>query len=105
MITISFTRVPVCLGDDAGNGDYIIELPESATLGELLQVVLHGGCGNGWPIPYTGANSTWIIHSDIGNLARIFTDSEGEWHISDHCCDEQTPLKDLGITWVFGDRN
>ena len=101
MITISFRRVSVCMGDDAGNGEYILSLPDSATLGELLHVILHGGCGNDWPIPYTGANSSWVIHSDVGDLARIFTDSDGEWHISDHCRGEQTPLKDLGVTWVF----
>ena len=104
VITISFRRVSVCMGDDAGNGEYIIELPDSAALGELLHVILYGGCGNDWPIPYTGANSSWVIHSDVGDLARIFTDSDGEWHISDHCRSEQTPLKDLGVTWVFGGR-
>ena len=105
MITIKFHRVSVCMGDDAGNGEYTIELPDSATLGELLHVILYGGNGNDWPIPYTGANSSWVIHSDIGDLARIFTDSDGEWHICDCYCDEQTPLKDLGITWTFGGRD
>ena len=37
VVTISFSRVSVCMGDDAGNGEYIIELQDSATLGELLQ--------------------------------------------------------------------
>ena len=104
MITIKFRRVSVCMGDDAGNGEYIIELPDDATLGDLLHVILHGGNGNDWPIPYTGANSSWVIHSDVGDLAKIYTDSDGEWHICDHCCDEHTPLKDLGITWTFGGR-
>ena len=104
MVTISFRRVSVCMGDDAGNGEYIIALQDNATLKELLHVILHGGSGNDWPIPYTGANSFWVIHSDIGDLARIFTDNNGEWHITDYCCDEQTPLKELGITWTFGDR-
>ena len=92
------------MGDDARNGEYTIELQDNAALRDLLHVILHGGCGNDWPIPYTGANSTWIIHSDIGNLARIFTDRDGEWHISDCCYDEATPLKEFGITWVFADR-
>ena len=105
MVTISFRRVSVCMGDDAGNGKYTIELQDNATLEELLYVILHGGSGNDWPIPYTGANSSWIIHSDIGDLARIFTDSNGEWHITDYYCDEKTPLKELRITWTFGDRN
>lgn len=105
MITIKFRRVSVCMGDDAGNGEYTIKLPDGATLRELLHVILHGGSGNSWPIPYTGANSNWMIRSNIGCLARIYTDNNGEWHIGDYCCDEQTPLKELGITWTFGGRD
>lgn len=104
MIKISFRRVSVCMGDDVGNGEYTIELQDSATLGELLYVILHGGSGNDWPIPYTGANSHWMIQSDIGNLARIFTDNNGKWHITDYCCNEHTLLKELKITWTFGHR-
>ncbi|MBQ7059106.1 MAG: hypothetical protein IJM83_07370 [Firmicutes bacterium] len=104
MIIIKFRRVSVCMGDDAGNGEYTIKLPDSATLGELLHVILHGGNGNDWPIPYTGANSNWIIQSNIGCLARIYTDGNGEWHISDYCYSEQTPLKELGVVWTFGGR-
>lgn len=55
-------------------------------------------------IPYTGANSFWVIKSNIGNLADIFTDTEGEWHIAYLACKENTPLNSLGITWAFGDR-
>ena len=65
------------MGDDAGNGEYTIEMPDSAKLGDLMKVILHGGNGNGWPIPYTGANSFWVIKSNIGNLADIFTDTAG----------------------------
>ena len=92
------------MGDDAGNGAYTISLPDSSTLGELMQVILHGGCGNDWPIPYTGADSHWVIHSNICDLARIDTDHDGNWHISAYCCDAQTPLQALGITWTFGER-
>ena len=92
------------MGDDAGNGEYTIEMPDTATLGDLMRVILHGGNGNDWPIPYTGANSFWVIKSNIGNLADIFTDTEGEWHIACLACTEDTPLNDLGITWAFGDR-
>ena len=92
------------MGDDAGNGEYIIEMNDDATLKDLLYVIKQGGNGNDWPIPYTGANSFWVIQSNIGNLARVYTDSAGEWHIDDYCCDELTPLNKLGITWTFGDR-
>lgn len=105
MIKISFSRESVCMGDDVGNGDYTIELDDSATLGELLSVILHGGKGNDWPIPSTGPNSNWMIQSNIGILARIFTDSNRKWHITDHCCDEHTLLKELNITWTYGSRN
>ena len=105
MIPIEFHRKSVCMGDDVRNGKYIIEMPDDATLGELLNIILHGGNGNDWPIPYTGANSNWWIQSNIGNLAKIYTDNEGEWHIEDYCCDEHTPLKELGIEWTFGSRD
>ena len=103
-MTISFRRKSVCMGDDAGNGDYMIKLNDDATLGDLIKVILHGGNGNDWPIPYTGADSHWLIQSNVGNLARIYTDSNGEWHIDDYCCDEHTRLMDLGVTWTFGNR-
>lgn len=92
------------MGDDAGNGKYTVEMPDTATLGDLMKVFLHGGNGNGWPIPYTGADSFWVIKSNIGILADIYTDTEGEWHIACLTCTENTPLKSLGITWTFGDR-
>ena len=104
MITLTFRRKSVCMGDDAGNGEYTIEMPDTATLGDLMQIILHGGNGTEWPIPYTGANSFWVIKSNIGNLADIFTDTEGEWHIRYLANTDKTPLKPLGITWTFGDR-
>ena len=105
MLLIEFHRVSVCMGDDVWNGKYTIEMPDDATLGELLYIILHGGNGNIWPIPYTGANSNWWVQSNIGNLAKIYTDNDGEWHIEDYYCDAQTPLKDLGIKWTFGSQH
>lgn len=102
MIKISFRRESVCMADDVRNGEYTIILEDNATLGKLLYVILHGGSGNDWPIPYTGPNSNWVIKSDIGNLARIFTDSNGKWHITDYCCSEDTPLKKLELTSTYG---
>ncbi len=91
------------MGDDAMNGEYKIGMPDAATLGDLMNVILHGGNGNDWPIPYTGANSFWRIQSNIGDLADIYTDKEGEWHIRYLAHTEETPLKDLGVTRTFGD--
>lgn len=104
MKSIIFRRKSVCMGDDVNNGAYTIKMPDSATLGDLLNVVLHGGNGNDWPIPYTGANSFWVIKTNIGKVADIYTDSMGEWHI-DYCnIGKNTKLSKLDIEWVFGDR-
>ena len=103
MITLTFSRRSVCMGDDADAGTYTVTMPDGASLGDLMQVLLHGGNGCGWPIPYTGANSRWVVRSNIGDLANIFTDSEGEWHIACRL-DALTPLRTLGIEWTYGDR-
>ncbi len=103
MVTLSFRRKSVCMGDDAGSGEYTVEMPDTATLGDLMQVILHGGNGNGRPIPYTGADSFWVVKSNIGNLADIYTDKDGEWHIAYPAYADNTPLKPLGIAWIFGD--
>ena len=46
------------MGDDAMNGEYQIEMPDDALLRDLIHVALHGGNGNDWPIPYTGAGQS-----------------------------------------------
>ena len=102
MIILPFNRESVSMGDDAGSGEYTIEMPNTATLGDLINVIMHGGNGNDWPIPYTGANSFWVIRSDVGDLADIYTDEEGEWIIRYLTYDENAPLESLGITWIFG---
>ena len=72
MIRISFRRKSVCMGDDAMIGEYQIEMPDDALHQDLIYVALHGGHGNDWSIPYTGADSHWIIESNIGNLAHTY---------------------------------
>lgn len=103
MIALTFGRRSVCMGDDANAGTYTVQMPDGATLGELMHVLLHGGNGNDWPIPYTGANSRWVVRSNIGDLGTVYTDGAGEWHI--RCdLDEASPLARLGITWTYGER-
>ncbi len=104
MIKISFRRKSVCMGDDANNGEYHIEMPDDALLRDLMYVALHGGNGNDWPIPYTGADRHWIIESNIGNLAHIYTDKEGEWHTEYFGIAGNTRLSELGIVSIFGGR-
>ena len=104
MIRISFRRKSVCMGDDALNGEYQIEMPDDTLLRDLMHVALHGGNGNDWPIPYTGADSHWIIESNIGNLAHIYTDNEGEWHTEYLGIAENARLCELGISSIFGSR-
>ena len=104
MIRISFRRKSVCMGDDAMNGVYQIEMPDDALLRDLMHIALHGGNGNDWPIPYTGADNHWIIESNIGNLAHIYTDNEGEWHTEYLSIAENARLSELGITSIFGGR-
>ena len=104
MRSLTYSRKSVCMGDDAGCGKYTLELLEGATLGELMDVLLHGGCGNDWPIPYTGADSLWVIKSNAGRLGTICTDAQGEWHVRCRPLPAETPLAQLAITWVYGDR-
>ena len=103
MISLTFGRRSVCMGDDADAGTYNIAMPDGATLGDLMRVLLHGGHGNVWPIPYTGALSSWVIRSNIGDLGTIFTDGAGEWHITCRLS-ETAPLERLGIAWTYGER-
>ena len=58
---IKFNREPVCMGDDVFNDIYDIELPDSATLGDLMDAVRCGGHGNDWPVcfPYTLRRDSW----------------------------------------------
>lgn len=104
MIQLTFHREAVCMGDDVQNGTYHIEMPDDADLGDLMDVILHGGRGNDWPIPFTGAHSYWVIESNIGDLANIWTDGAGYWHTGYIQFNSRTPLKSLGITSTFGRR-
>ena len=104
MLAISFHRVSVCMGDDANNGKQYMGLPDDSTLEDLITAIRKGGSGNEWPIPYTGGNSHWIVNSNIGDLAHVSTDNDGEWHVEYFDFDERTPLRQLGIEWTFAGR-
>ena len=49
-------------------------------------------------------DSHWIIESNIGNLAHIYTDNEGEWHTEYLDIAGDARVNGLGITSFFGGR-
>lgn len=89
------------MGDDAGNGIQHIMMPDDAVLEDLIHVILHGGCGNEWPIPYTGGHAMWALKSNIGILAYLCDDAELVLYAE---IDRKTPLKGLGLVSTFGAR-
>lgn len=97
MIEIRFGRRSVSMGDDIYNGIYTIEMPDEATLGDLMRVILDGGNGNTWPIPST--SSCWNIYSNIGKLADIAPEKVQIDYVDKG---ESEPLSSLGIEWVYG---
>ena len=101
MIELTFHRDSVCMGDDAGNGIQHIEMPDDAVLEDLIYVILHGGCGNEWHIPYTGGHAMWAIESNVGILAYVCDDAELVLYTD---LDKRTPLISLGLVSSFGAR-
>ena len=91
------------MGDDAGSGNYTIEMPDDATLAELVGVLLRGGNGNTWPIPTwpTPGHDGWLIYSNIGRIAAV----SGDGKSVEYCgADGSANISTLGIEWVFGAR-
>ena len=99
-IIIRYNRRSVCMGDDVQNGIYKIEMPSDATLEDLIDILLKGGNGNDWPIPMM-SEIGWIICSNIGILALVSADKK-TIDYSDIAKD--TKLSELGINWVFAER-
>ena len=92
---IKFNREAVCMGDDVDNKIYQIEMPSSATLGDLMHVVRNGGNGNDWHIT---SGYEWDIYTNIGKLARISPQTE---KVTYYDKNEDIQLSDLGIIWVY----
>ena len=97
MITVKFGRRSVCMGDDVNCGIYTIEMPDDASLGDLMRVILHGGNGNTWPVPAT--STIWNIYSNIGKIADVLHEKKQIDYINR---DEGELLSSLGIWWVYG---
>ncbi len=98
MLIIKYNRRSLCAGDDMYNGVYKINMPDNATLGELIGILLHGGNGNDWPIPMN--HDGWDIYSNIGKVADVSADKK---HIEYCDKDGSSLLSALGIEWVFGE--
>ena len=98
MIMIRYNRRSLCAGDDIYNGIYDLEMPDDAMLKALIEVILHGGNGNDWPVPMN--HDGWLIYSNIGGIAHVSGDKK---HIEYCNEDEDTGLLSLGIEWVFGE--
>ena len=98
-IVIRYNRRSLCMGDDAGNGIYDIEMPYDATLKDLVGVLLQGGNGNDWPVPQTSSIG-WVLFSNVGKIADVSADKQT---IGCHV-DENSKLSALDIRWIFAGR-
>lgn len=98
-MTILYNRRALCMGDDVYNGVYKIRTSDDATLGDLVEILLHGGNGNDWPIPQTSGIG-WTIYSDIGRLADVSADEKR----IDYTVPDNARIAELKIKWVFGER-
>lgn len=96
---IKYNRMSVCMGDDVCNDIYKIEMPSDATLGDLMDVVEHGGFGNNWPIT---SGYEWDVYANIGKIARIAPQTEKITYYDDNNKDIQ--LASLNIQWLFAAR-
>ncbi len=97
---ILYNRRALCAGDDVYNGIYKLDIPDDALLWDLIGVLLNGGCGNTWEIPQT-SETGWEINSNIGRLAVISADKKTIEYLDKP---EYSKLSELGIKWVFGER-
>lgn len=96
---IHYSRVSVCAADDYMNHGLDILLPANATVGHLVDYILHYREDDYSAIPYTGGN-WWNLVSDRGFLAQVNDDGVGiRYQLS-----PSTPLKSLGLTKVEGTR-
>ena len=98
MKIVRYNRRALCAGDDVYNGVYEIEMPDDAVLGDLIDAVLHGGCGNTWPIVQN--HDGWLLHSNAGNIAYVSGDKKFVTYIRGK---EDSRLSDMGIKWIFGE--
>ena len=96
---VKYNRSALCMGDDAYNVIYRIQMPDHATVSDLISILLCGGNGNYWPIPQT-SRIGWVIWSNVGRIADVSPDKK---QIVCHVPDA-ADIAALDIEWVFGAR-
>ena len=99
--TITYNRESVCQGDDYVNRTIKISLPDDSVLEDLVNKILNTQIDRYSGIAYTGGKSRWALESNIGIIAYVCDDGIRNQYPK---WDKQTPLKDLGITNVYGRR-
>ena len=89
--TIRYTRGSVCAQDDYVNHEITIEMPEDATVKDLVDYISHYDEDNGYAaIPYTGGDALWVIESKGETLAELYDDGKRIKYFG-----EDTPLKTI----------
>ena len=97
---IQYERDSVCAQDDYLNHEITIELPENATVKDLVDYIAHHQDDNGYAtLPYTGGNTLWTIESNGGTLAELYDDGERIRYFG-----ADTPLRTLQLSSVYGHR-
>ncbi len=92
------------MGDDAGAGNYELDIPPQTTLKQLVDILCHGGYGNTWPVPYHYNDCYWLIHTNIGAIAIIICDHSDKVHFEYMQIDPDITVPDAGIHSVYACR-
>ena len=98
-VTIIYKRESVCQGDDYVNRPLEISLPDDSVLEDLVKRILSTQIGEYSGIAYTGGKSRWALESNVGIIAYVCDDGIRNQYPK---WDRQTPIKNLGITNVYG---
>ena len=92
------------MADDVNAGKCIIKMSDFATLGDLIEVLYYGGNGNTRAIPKPPEGVYWLIDSNIGHLAKISLDENGDIKTEYITFHRDTPLCAIGIDSTFAGR-
>lgn len=96
-IMIRFERTPVC-AEDTTNHPVTIEMPEEATVRDLVETIMTYEEDAFQAIPNSGANLWWHLFYDKGTMAHV-CDNRHECSYANVPADAL--LKDVPVTLVF----